>query len=138
MKVLEKRPIVDTLPMLEKGKSYHYVTDTEGMLSGLSLFLAIPRKHLCLSSLVSLFANWHKQAGVLVKLSKIASESSQKSLNIEKETFSTKNVVFLTYESQNAYLSGSNLPLQKQNRSTAAAKTLGGVKRVFMQQQLSK
>ena len=44
-------------------------------------------------------------------VNKIVSKSGVKSLKIEKETFSTKNDVVLTYKSQNAYLSGSNLPL---------------------------
>ena len=44
-------------------------------------------------------------------LNKIASKSGLKSSNIEKETFSTKNDVVLTYKTQNAYVSGSNLPL---------------------------
>ena len=35
----------------------------------------------------------------------------QKSSNIEKRSFSTKNDVVLTYKAQNAYVSGSNLPL---------------------------
>ena len=46
---------------------------------------------------------WPKQAGVLVHTTK-----SLQNLNIEKKT-RYKNDVVLTYKSQNAYLSGSNL-----------------------------
>ena len=52
-----------------------------------------------------------KTGGSFRTLNKIASKSGLKSLNIEKETFSTKNDVVLTYKTQNAYLSDSNLPL---------------------------
>ena len=44
-------------------------------------------------------------------LAAMFSKSGLKSSNIEKETFSTKNDVVLTYKTQNAYLSDSNLPL---------------------------
>ena len=44
-------------------------------------------------------------------LNKIDSKSGLKSSNIEKRSFSTKNDVVLTYKAQNAYVSGSNLPL---------------------------
>ena len=63
-------------------------------------------------------------SGSSLTFNKIASKSSAKSLNIAKETFSTKNDVFLTYKSQNAKLSGNNLALYKQRRSITAARTL--------------
>ena len=57
------------------------------------------------------FQNGLNKRGSSRTLNKITSKSGLKSLNIEKETFSTKNDVILTYKSQNVYLSGSNLPL---------------------------
>ena len=47
-----------------------------------------------------------------------------RSLTVEQETFDTMNNVVLTYKSQNAYHSGNNLPLSKQNKSKDAARTL--------------
>ena len=44
-------------------------------------------------------------------LNEIALKCGLKILKIEQETFSTRDDVVLTYKSQNAYLSGSNLPL---------------------------
>ena len=46
-------------------------------------------------------------------LNKITSKSGLNSFNIEKQTVNAKNDVVLTYKSQNAYLSRSNLPLRK-------------------------
>ena len=65
-----------------------------------------------------LFQNGLKRSRTL---NKIASKSGLKSSNIEKRGFSTKNDLGLstkvlvqrvsTYKAQNAYVSGSNLPL---------------------------
>ena len=68
-------------------------------------------------------------------LNKIASKSRLKGLKIEKETFSIENDALSTCKSPNEYLSGSHFPLQKQNRSIEAARTLGHINRFCMQQQ---
>ena len=68
---------------------------------------------------------------VLVHSTETASNSGLKNLNIEKESFSTMNDVFLTYNSQNACLSGSNLPMKKENRFIQAPGALGLISRFF-------
>ena len=70
--------------------------------------------------------------GASLTLNKVASQFGLKNSNIEKETVSTKNDVLLTYKSQNAYLSGSNLPLWKQNSSLIEAATTPGFKNGFL------
>ena len=71
----------------------------------------------------STFSKWPKQAGVFVHSPNAIQNRFKiwsKELEHGKETFSTKNVFFLTCKSQNAYLLGSNLRLWEQNKFIAA------------------